>query len=339
MGIARFLHTATLLNSGKVLIDGTCTDSGVDPPELYDPVTGTFSGVLGTDPFALNPCGSAVLLPDRRVFTTRGPGPYDVAVAGLYDPSTGEFSRTILRKTAGVYGTPATLLTDGTVLIGGGYDECTACRFGNAELFEPASGTFTLTGSMNHPRAEFTATLLRDGKVLMAGGDLSPASAELYDPIARTFTPTENLTVPRLYHTGTLLMDGRILIAGGIADSRLSPPTDSAELYLPSVRVPAQTVTDMRFDRTIVVAGSAYRVDVSGSNLNSQTYIDVRFISPGNSVSNIVLNWQRGLSASHIVPAGTASGNWRISGVRAHEIETDHTGSFFPVSAAITVSP
>jgi hypothetical protein len=51
------------------------------------------------------------------------------------------------------------------------------------------------------------------------------------------------------------------------------------------------------------------------------------------------LNWQTGFAGTHDVPAGIASGKWTISGVRAHEIETDHTGSFVPVSAAITVLP
>jgi hypothetical protein len=65
---------------------------------------------------------------------------------------------------------------------------------------------------------------------------------------------------------------------------------------------------------------------------------DVRFANSGSNDSSVVLNWQRALTASHEVPAGIASGTWTITGVRAHEIETDHTGSFFPVSATIGVS-
>jgi hypothetical protein len=68
-------------------------------------------------------------------------------------------------------------------------------------------------------------------------------------------------------------------------------------------------------------------------------FFDVRFTQPGNSESAVVLNWQKGLAANHEVPAGIAPGIWTITSVRAHEIETDHTGSFFPVSATITVSP
>ena len=64
----------------------------------------------------------------------------------------------------------------------------------------------------------------------------------------------------------------------------------------------------------------------------------LRFTSPGSNASAVVLNWQRGLTERHDVPASLAAGAWTINGVRAHQIETDHTGNFFPVSATITVT-
>jgi hypothetical protein len=98
-------------------------------------------------------------------------------------------------------------------------------------------------------------------------------------------------------------------------------------------------VTDLRFDRTSVAAGSSYSVNISGSNLTPQTFFDVRFIGPRTNEPTVVLNWQPGLTASHAVPAGTALGTWMINGVRAHEIQTDHTGNFLPVSGTISVAP
>jgi hypothetical protein len=95
----------------------------------------------------------------------------------------------------------------------------------------------------------------------------------------------------------------------------------------------------LEFDSTSVVAGSSFSANFSGSNLTPQTFFDVRFISPGGGESAVVLNWQKGPTASHAVPAGTAAGIWTINGVRAHKIETDHTGIFFPISATMTVSP
>jgi hypothetical protein len=98
-----------------------------------------------------------------------------------------------------------------------------------------------------------------------------------------------------------------------------------------------EVVRDLEFDRTNVVVGSSYSVNVSGSNLTAETFFDVRFTSPGSIESAVALNWQKGPAANHALPAGIAAGDWRINGVRAHELETDHTGNFFPVSATITV--
>jgi hypothetical protein len=102
---------------------------------------------------------------------------------------------------------------------------------------------------------------------------------------------------------------------------------------------PAPVVTDFQFDRTTVVAGSSFSAIASGANLAPQTFFDVRFTSPGSNDSAVALNWQKGLAASHDAPVGIASGVWTVNGVRAHQIETDHTGTFVPVSAAITVLP
>ena len=100
-------------------------------------------------------------------------------------------------------------------------------------------GTFTPTGGMSTPRAAHTATLLHNGKVLIAGGfDNSPlASAELYDPTTGAFTPTGDMTTPRAQHTATLLADGTVLIAGGRNGTNGIRDLASAELYDPSTGV------------------------------------------------------------------------------------------------------
>lgn len=154
----------------------------------------------------------------------------------------------------------------------------------------------------------------------------------------------------RELHAATLLNDGTVLITGGdqywptaLGGGGGRDPAGavlaSAEIYIPSLPIPASVVTDLKFDRINAVAGSSYSVTVSGSNLTRETFFDVRFIRPGSDVSDVVLNWQRGVTASHDLPGGTTSGIWKVNGVRAHQIETDHTGSFIPVSATITASP
>ncbi|HEY5055180.1 MAG TPA: kelch repeat-containing protein [Acidobacteriaceae bacterium] len=101
-------------------------------------------------------------------------------------------------------------------------------------------GFFTAVGSMMTGRVAHTATLLKNGKVLIAGGwdgSHAVASAELYDPATRTFSATGSMMTARHSATATLLADGRVLIAGGNGDytpGSYGPPIFSAEIYDPS---------------------------------------------------------------------------------------------------------
>jgi hypothetical protein len=329
---------ATLLYNGKVLIVGGTS------AELYDPSTGTFS-LTGSmiRPYA----DTATLLSDGKVLITRsnpdGTSQEDYS-AEVYDPATGIFA------SAGYLnqnhtGPTAVLLTNGSVLVAGGdIGDGDGCSF-DAELFDPATGVFGTTSDMTHGREAHTATLLPDGTALFAGGGAfgknsgyEPESAELYDPGTNAFRITGSMSTGRLLHVATLLNDGTVLVTGGY-DVWGEPFLASAEIYIPAVLVPVLIVTDLQFDRTNVVGGFSYSTTVSGSNLAPDTFFDVRFLGPGSSESAVVLNWQKGLDQRHDVPAGIASGDWTINGVRAHRVETDHTGSFASVSATITVGP
>ncbi len=179
---------------------------------------------------------TATLLPNGKVLVAGGLGSSVVlASAELYDPSFGTWTTTGSMNMARVEHT-ATLLPNGKVLVAGGVSSTggvTGCCLASAELYDPSTSSWTFTGSMTGARELHTATLLPNGKVLVAGGFSSSgaplASAELYDPSLGTWTTTGSLSVARAGHTATLLPNGQVLVAGGQSSTGIS--TASAELY------------------------------------------------------------------------------------------------------------
>jgi hypothetical protein len=190
---------ATLLNDGRVLVVDGCEGSA----QLYDPGTGTFGRwpagwsyeMAGATSDAV---GSLTLLKDGRVLLAGGYtqvpefAPRLLNSAYVYDPSTGRFSQTgSMTKARARLST--TLLPDGRVLVAGGGDflwcrahSCRSSDSSSADLYNPATGRFELAQPMNVGCFDHTATLLRDGRVLIAGGyggassGACLSSAELY---------------------------------------------------------------------------------------------------------------------------------------------------------------
>jgi len=159
------------------------------------------------------------------------------ASAEVFEPNSRQFVETGPMHTARLSHSAA-LLQNGEVLVVGGANtiDYPAMVFASAELYDPSSKSFSLTGSLATARSGHTASLLPDGKVLIAGGvdsmQQTLASAELYDPASATFAMTGSMNMDRENHTATRLANGEVLIVGGYS-STTSTVQSTAELYDP----------------------------------------------------------------------------------------------------------
>src|SRR5438094_6895183 len=180
-----------------------------------------------------------------------------------------------------------TLLPNGKVLIAGGFGfDCPpSCGYlSSAELYDPATGTWSLTGSLSRTRAYHTATLLSNGKVLVAGGVVNEnvgtiQTAELYDPVTGIWSRTGNLNRLRYGHTATLLPNGKVLVAGGYSAG------NSAELYDPvtgtwsmtgNLNAPrgGHTATPLSDGRVLIVGGADCSLSEDCTLLDSSELYD-----------------------------------------------------------------
>jgi hypothetical protein len=245
----RWLHTATLLNNGKVLIAGGIQGSrgggaALTSAELYDPATGTFTvtGSMLSD----RAQHTATLLHSGEVLIAGGwnghradapdDPPWDPLFAELFDPSTGSFKSTGSMSTTRI-GHSATSLSDGRVLMLGGipalqniHEQPPDPMY--AEVYDPATGAFSPVLDINLSQVGYSTTLLTDGRVLIAGGtdaNAVLASAELIDVSNGSTTATGSLVTARSGQTATRLNDGRVVVTGG-TDSN-GNALASAEIY------------------------------------------------------------------------------------------------------------
>jgi hypothetical protein len=242
-------HSATLLPDGRVLVaggrSGVVSTATLTSAEIFNPVTG-----IWTPTGSLNEARwihTAALLPDGKVLVAGGIGgnpavstnaqPF-LDSAEVYDPATGIWTPTgSLTNRRGLH--VDAVLSDGKVLVAGGRT-CTApppttCNFSfttnTAEIYNPATGTWTPTGSLLASRHTTSAARLQDGRVLVSGGfgGAGGTTTDIYDPSAGTWTRVANLNVSRNRHGAILLPNGNVLVAAGTGLT-----LNSSEFYNPT---------------------------------------------------------------------------------------------------------
>lgn len=234
-----------LAEEGVLVAGGGVGAIPLDAAEVYDPGADQWraTGTLGQ----ARRGHDGVVLDDGRILVAGGFAEGDVlATAEIYDPAADSWSPTAGMQTPRL-GHTLTVLGDGRVLAAGGTaPEGQAGAGGgqtirpqdSAEVYDPASGTWASAGSMGAARFEHTATLLGDGRVLVAGGlggdgeELTAlASAELYDPAADTFLGTNAMTDGRANHAAVALSDGRVLVIGGGGGARGDSTLATVEIF------------------------------------------------------------------------------------------------------------
>jgi hypothetical protein len=237
--------TAVRLHDGRVLVVGGVAPGASGPNlsvcEVYDPATCTWTSVEAIGAVASH--FGLTLLPDGQVLRTGGftASFTPLATTELLSPATGQWTPAVAMGTAR-YGHTAVLLADGRVLVAGGVTRTStgSAALASAELYDPATGQWSTTGSLATARTKHSATRLLDGRVLAVGGDAGQngfTSAELYDPATGSWSTTGAMSVARSNDDVCCpgiarLPSGDVLVAGGSdPQGTASSVLSSAEVY------------------------------------------------------------------------------------------------------------
>ncbi len=251
------LHAATQLTDGRVLVVGGVSGAF---PELFDSSSNTWTATNTQNAPTGIARATATLLNDGQVlivggYSTKLDGSYDKAetTVYLYNPTSGTWTNNLAlpAEFAGAIGHSATLLTDDSVLIVGGFAECpktgsTVVAQNLAARFIPKTMTWESADSMALPRAFHSATLLANGHVILTGGGgsisnscMNPSWGNVYTStliyeqsrkVGQQWTYAGTMTEARTGHQAVLLDGGRLLVAGGLRDN-FGNALSSAEVF------------------------------------------------------------------------------------------------------------
>jgi len=282
MASPRAYHAAARLSDGRVLVAGGANNIGgkASSSEIYNP-----SSTLWTLTGSMNVARTSfafVELDDGSVLAVGG---FDIqgrflTSCEIYDPTTGSWTLTGSLHTGRAalnIGSQIVKLTDGRILIEGGINPSNLVSdLASAEIYDPQTGIWSLTGSMNIPRADQSAALLQSGKVIVAGGDSpprSPSTSEIFDPSTGRWTMATPMTEFRSADTATALLDGRVLVVG--------PAGSSTEVYDEGTGTWAssgsRSIATEEHTTTLLQDG---RVLVAGGGFNGVLYSQADLFTP-----------------------------------------------------------
>jgi hypothetical protein len=249
MAVGRYYPTATTLPDGRILVQGgttTCVTCIADIPEIYDPVSNTWTQLASTARMAFKYYPHSFVLPDGRVLVA---GEDDKAISSrVLDLNSQSWttvdSRIFDGHSAAMY-QPGKIMKAGTATADNpGFPSAATTYVLDMTQSSPA---WQATAPMAFPRSYLNLTILPDGTVLATGGSTvtdkanfaaAIYEAELWSPVSLTWTTMARMQTPRLYHsTALLLPDARVLVAGGGRENGRSQPDPkdepNAEIFSP----------------------------------------------------------------------------------------------------------
>jgi MYXO-CTERM domain-containing protein len=282
MSVARRDHAATLLADGKVLVTGgTNGVIGLSSAEVYDPSTRKWK--LLSPMHTVRVAHTATLLQDGRVLVAGGLGAeaWEQSSTEIYDPGSNTWTFAGPMSVGRSYHT-ATRLPDGRVLLWGS-DGTAVFPTSNIpfDLYNPTTNACTALLISEPTRQRHTATLLPDGKVLIAGGEIAGTvldSAQIFDPMSNMRTFVQQLGSARAGHTATLLPYGKVLLAGGYyavqnnttylgVTELYDAPTDTWS-FGPALNIARRSHTaTLMPDTRVLVAGGAQTFAIDSAEL------------------------------------------------------------------------
>jgi uncharacterized delta-60 repeat protein len=241
------------------------------------------------------------------------------------------------------------ILPDGKILVcGRAGSDLALVRYNHDGSLDTTFGTsgIVISDLLGMNESARSITLQSDGKILVLGTATPGAPSYLVEPsfvarytrtgeLDRTFGTDGLIRIPSEVSAMRIQNDGNIVVAG-VTLEPWSSPRDFVLFRLLNSDVP-RTI-EVRFDPESLANGRSWTATFSGSNLNDETYFDVRFVPPNSSTEQVAFNWQRGVSVSHTLPIGTPIGTWKVTGVRPHQDATDHSGEFVLTAATLTVN-